>query len=65
MLGLDPYKPILTALAMPPVPLLLLVLLGARLILPRRGLGWLILLTAVTLLWLSCCQGVGAWLNGF
>lgn len=65
MFDLDPYKPVLTALAMPPVPLLLLVLLGARLILPRRGLGWTILLLSVALLWLSCCQGVGAWLNGF
>lgn len=32
------YKPVLAALALPPVPFLLLVLVGARLILPRRGL---------------------------
>jgi uncharacterized SAM-binding protein YcdF (DUF218 family) len=52
-LGLEPLKPYLTALLLPPVPLLLLALLGARVILRRRGLGWLLLLMAVTLLYLS------------
>src|SRR5436190_19401672 len=42
---------------LPPVPLLLLVLVGARLLLPRRGLGWLVILFAVVLLWLSTCTG--------
>lgn len=65
MFGLESLKPILTALILPPVPLLLLVLIGARLILPRRGLGWLILLIGVTGLWLSCCQGTGQWLQNF
>jgi uncharacterized SAM-binding protein YcdF (DUF218 family) len=50
------WKPILTALALPPVPFLLMVLLGARLILPRRGLGYLILLTGVLGLWFSACH---------
>jgi uncharacterized SAM-binding protein YcdF (DUF218 family) len=52
------YKPVLTTLAMPPVPFLVLILVGARLILPRRGLGFLLLLTGVAGIWLSCCQGV-------
>ena len=50
------YKPLLTALAMPPVPFLVLILLGARLILPRRGLGYLVLLLGVLGIWFSGCQ---------
>lgn len=50
------YKPLLTALALPPVPFLVLILVGARLILPRRGLGYLVLLTGVLGIWFSSCQ---------
>lgn len=50
------YKPLLTALALPPVPFLLLILVGARLILPRRGLGYLVLLLGVLGIWFSSCQ---------
>lgn len=57
LLGIESWKPILTALLLPPVPLLVLVLIGARLILPRRGLGWLLILVSVALLWLSACTG--------
>lgn len=57
------YKPILTALALPPVPFLLLILIGARLILPRRGLGYLVLMVGVLGVWLSNCQGVAVWLQ--
>ncbi|MEO6031861.1 MAG: hypothetical protein ABIP61_08180, partial [Burkholderiaceae bacterium] len=57
LLGIESWKPILTALLLPPVPLLVLVLIGARLILPRRGLGWLLVLISVVLLWLSACTG--------
>jgi uncharacterized SAM-binding protein YcdF (DUF218 family) len=56
-LGIESWKPVLTALMLPPVPLLLLVLIGARLLLPRRGLGWLVILFSVVLLWLSTCTG--------
>jgi uncharacterized SAM-binding protein YcdF (DUF218 family) len=56
-LGIESWKPILTALLLPPVPLLLLVLIGARLLLPRRGLGWLVIVVSVALLWLSACTG--------
>ena len=56
-LGIESWKPILGALLLPPVPLLLLVLIGARLLLPRRGLGWLVILVSVALLWLSACTG--------
>jgi uncharacterized SAM-binding protein YcdF (DUF218 family) len=56
-LGIESWKPVITALILPPVPLLLLVLIGARLLLPRRGLGWLVILISVSLLWLSACTG--------
>jgi uncharacterized SAM-binding protein YcdF (DUF218 family) len=57
MLGIESWKPILAALLLPPVPFLLLTLVGARLLLPRRGLGWLLIVTSVVLLWLSACSG--------
>ena len=56
-LGIESWKPVITALILPPVPFLLLVLIGARLLLPRRGLGWLVILISVVLLWLSACTG--------
>lgn len=65
MFGLASWKPLLSALILPPVPLLLLVLIGARLILPRRGLGFFIVISSVALLWLSACQGTGRWLQNF
>jgi uncharacterized SAM-binding protein YcdF (DUF218 family) len=65
MFGLESWKPVLAALVLPPVPLLLLMLFGARLILPRRGLGFLLVLMSATLLWLSACQGTGRLLQNF
>ena len=63
--GIESWKPVITALILPPVPLLLLMLIGARLILPRRGLGWLVILTSVALLWLSTCSGTAQLLSQF
>ena len=63
LLGVESWKPVLTALALPPVPLLLLMLLGARLILSRRGLGWLLVLLGAVGIWLSACTGVSEWLS--
>jgi len=65
LLGFESWKPVLTALALPPVPLLLMLLVGARLMLPRRGLGWLIILTSVALLWLTACSGSARLLSQF
>lgn len=59
-LGIASWKPVLSALLLPPVPLLVLVLIGARLILPRRGLGWLLVVAGVVLLWLSTCVGAAS-----
>ena len=63
MLGIESWKPVLTALVLPPVPLLLLMLVGARLMLPRRGWGWLVILISVTLLWLTACTGAAQLLS--
>jgi uncharacterized SAM-binding protein YcdF (DUF218 family) len=57
LLGIESWKPVLAALLLPPVPFLLTTLIGARLLLPRRGLGWLVILFSVAMLWLSACTG--------
>ncbi len=57
LLGIESWKPILTALLLPPVPLILLMLLGTRLVLPSRGLGWTVVLLAAVLMWLSATLG--------
>lgn len=61
-LGIESWKVVLSAAVLPPVPGLLLVLIGARMIAWRRGAGWLVVLVAVTGLWLSCSAAVGEWL---
>jgi uncharacterized SAM-binding protein YcdF (DUF218 family) len=63
LLGLETWKPVLTALLLPPVPLLLLVLIGARLIPVRRGAGWAVVFGSVVLLWLASCSGSAEWLS--
>ncbi len=65
MLGIEAWKPILTALLLPPVPLLLAMFVGARLMLPRRGLGWLLIVLSCAGIWLSACTGVGRMLEQF
>ncbi len=63
MLGIESWKPVLSSLLLPPVPLLLLTLVGARMILWRRGWGWLLVLLATAGLWLGACSAVGEWLQ--
>lgn len=65
LLGLESWKPLVTALVLPPVPFILLLLIGARLILPRRGLGWFVILFSLAGLWLSACAGMGQVLMQF
>jgi uncharacterized SAM-binding protein YcdF (DUF218 family) len=57
LLGIESWKPILTALLLPPVPLIVLMLLGTRLVLPSRGLGWTVVLLGAVLMWLSTTLG--------
>ena len=65
LLGIESWKPLFSVLLLPPVPFLLLVLIGARLILPRRGLGWFVLLIGVAGVWMSASNGtaqlLGRW----
>ena len=63
VLGIESWKPLFTALLLPPVPLLLLVLVSTRLVMWRRGLAWALLLLAVSGLWLSACSAPGEWLQ--
>lgn len=56
-LGIESWKPVVAALLLPPVPFLLLTLIGARLMLPRRGLGWLFVILGVVLTWLTATTG--------
>ncbi len=63
LLGIESWKPVIGALLLPPVPFLVLVLLGARLLLPRRGLGWLVIFFSVVMLWLSACSGAARGLS--
>ncbi len=63
LLGIESWKPIVGALLLPPVPFLLLALVGARLLLPRRGVGWTVILFSVVMLWLSACSGAARGLS--
>jgi uncharacterized SAM-binding protein YcdF (DUF218 family) len=53
------WKPVLTALLLPPVPLLVLMLLGATLARRRALWGWLLLLAGAAGIWLSSTTAVG------
>ena len=59
-LGIEAWKPWLSTLVMPPLPLLLLVLLGARQLSRRRTLGWSLLLGGLAGLWLTCTTALGS-----
>jgi uncharacterized SAM-binding protein YcdF (DUF218 family) len=63
LLGIEAWKPVLTALVLPPIPLIVLSLVGARAILWRRGVGWLLMLLSAAGLWLSCTTAFAEWLT--
>ncbi|RQP25714.1 YdcF family protein [Albitalea terrae] len=65
LLGIETWKPVLAALLLPPVPFLLLLLLGARLILPRRGLGWTIVVLGVAGIWVTSTTGFSRFCEQF
>ena len=62
-LGIESWKPLLTALLMPPVPFILMALVGARTILWRRGVGWAFVLLSCAGLWLTSTTAFGEWLT--
>ncbi|MBL8303586.1 MAG: YdcF family protein [Ideonella sp.] len=51
------WKPLLTALLLPPVPWLLLIALGARWLWRRRRAGWWLVLPSLAALWLGSTTG--------
>lgn len=53
----------LSALLLPPVPWIVVMLIGARMLYWRRSIAWLTLLTGAALLWLSSCVAVAEWLE--
>ena len=57
--GMESWKPVLTAVLLPPVPLLLLMLLGASLARRRPVWAWLLLLAGGAGIWLSSTTAVG------
>lgn len=61
--GVEAWKPVLEALLMPPVPMLLLVLIGARLMFRRRLVAWLLILAGVVGIWMMCTMAAGIWMN--
>jgi uncharacterized SAM-binding protein YcdF (DUF218 family) len=63
MPALESLKPVLTALVLPPVPWLLLILLGGALLRARHRLGGWLLGLGAALVWLSACEGSGRWLQ--
>lgn len=60
---IESWKPVLTALVLPPVPWLVLALLGAWQQARRPRLARALVVAAVVLLWLSCCSAVGRWIE--
>jgi uncharacterized SAM-binding protein YcdF (DUF218 family) len=63
ILGIQSWKPVLTALALPPLPWLLLMLVGARMMFWRRSMAWLVMLLGAAGVWLCCTTGLGYWLE--
>ncbi len=68
MLDLLTYKPWLTAIALPPASLLLLMLVGYFMLTRSEKLIWNVLgkmacVFGFGLLWLACCQGTAIWLE--
>lgn len=58
-LGIESWKPVLSTLIMPPLPLLVLVLIGARMMFVRRLLAWLLVLAGVAGLWATSTVALG------
>jgi uncharacterized SAM-binding protein YcdF (DUF218 family) len=59
MLGIEGWKPMLGNLLLPPMPFLVLILVGARLMYRRRLLAWSLLLCGVLGSWACTTSAVG------
>lgn len=58
-LGLESWKGLIAVLILPPVPFLVMILLGARLMFGRRLIAWLLVLTGCAGLWVSATPALG------
>lgn len=58
-LGISDWKPVLSTLLLPPVPLFVLLLLGAGLVGRRRSGGWALVSLSTIALWAMCTSLVG------
>lgn len=63
LFGLESWKHVLGGLLLPPIPWLVLVLIGAWLLARRHRGGAAAIMLGVALLWLSACPGTGHWLS--
>ncbi len=61
--GLEGWKPVISALLLPPLPLLLLILVGARLMFRHRLLAWLLVGTGCLALWTLATPAFGKWMR--
>lgn len=61
--GLEGWKPTISALLLPPLPLLLMILVGARLMFRRRLLAWLLVGTGCLALWTLATPAFGKWMR--
>lgn len=65
-LGIESWKPWVSTLLLPPVPFLILVLAGARLMFRRRALAWMLVLLGVSGIWFAstevAARGLRNWL---
>ena len=59
---LGALKPILASLALPPLSLIVLGLLGLILVVRKKRLGLTLVTLALALLWLASCNGTAVWL---
>jgi uncharacterized SAM-binding protein YcdF (DUF218 family) len=63
LLGIQSWKPLLTALVLPPVPWLVVMLVGARMMYWRRSAAWLTICLGAAGIWLSSSDAIGEWLE--
>lgn len=62
MIAPGELKPVLTALALPPASLLLLIGLGLLVAARKKAVGLLVVFSGASLLWLLSCHAVSVWL---
>jgi uncharacterized SAM-binding protein YcdF (DUF218 family) len=62
-LGISAWKPAVSALLLPPLPWIVLILIGAWLLRQRGAIGWLLLVPACASAWLASTSAVGEMLT--